>query len=192
VCRSGFRSSSWWSAPRRWSSQLTPRTTAAQRTQSASWLSARPNRVTARRLFCFASLVIVLVRGRQRRGKERSAAAPQLGRNQRNEANFVDVSPGYDCRGVGGYIASPAGASQGRTRQGLALRTMEGTTGQHSERVIEPLWFYRSHAEHTGLANEPKPLSHLIGVRNKIYGQPGNCNVVGFESRGVAQIYPES
>jgi len=53
VCRSGFRSSSWWSAPRRWSSQLTPRTTAAQRTQSASWLSARPNRVTARIvLFC--------------------------------------------------------------------------------------------------------------------------------------------
>ena len=77
VCRSGFRSSSWWSAPRRWSSQLTPRTTAAQRTQSASWLSARPNRVTARRLFCFASLVIVLVRGRQRarEGAQRSSAA---------------------------------------------------------------------------------------------------------------------
>jgi len=52
VCRSGFRSSSWWSAPRRWLSRLTPRTTAAQRPQSASWLSARPNRVTPRRVFC--------------------------------------------------------------------------------------------------------------------------------------------
>ena len=172
VCRSGFRSSSWWSAPRRWSSQLTPRTTAAQRTQSASWLSARPNRVTARIvLFCeFGD------RAREgtptSRGKERSAAAPQLGRSQRNEANFVDVSPANDCGGVGGCIASPAGASQGRTRQGLALRTMESTTGQHSERVIEPLWFYRSHAGHTGLANEPKPVPHLIVVRNKSMVSP--------------------
>ena len=154
VCRSGIRSSSWWSAPRR--------------------------------VICFCEAGDRAREGTPTsRGKERSAAAPQLGRNQRNEANFVDVFPGYDCGGVGGCIASPAGASQGRTRQGLALRTMEGTTGQHSERVIEPLWFYRSHAEHTGLANEPKPLSHLIVVRNKIYGQPGGCNVVGFETRGA-------
>jgi len=52
---------------------------------------------------------------------------------------------------------------------------MESTTGQHSERVIESLWFYRSHAEHTGLANEPKPLSHLIVVINKKPGAwPGS------------------
>ena len=141
VCRSGFRSSLWWSALRRWSSRLTPRTTAAQRTQSASWPSARTSRVTSRRVSCLCELGVVLVRGRQRarEGAQRGSAATWS--SQRNEANLVDVSPRNDCGGVGGHFASPAGASQGRTRQGLALRTMESTTEQHSERVIEPLWF---------------------------------------------------
>ena len=44
---------------------------------------------------------------------------------------------------------------------------MESATGQHSERVIEPLWFYRSHADHTALANELKPVSNLIIVKNQ-------------------------
>jgi hypothetical protein len=65
-------------------------------------------------LFCFASLVIVLVRGRQRAGG-RSAA-----RQRRNSVGVKGMKLillmfllAYDCGGVGGCIASPAGASQG-------------------------------------------------------------------------------
>jgi hypothetical protein len=84
-----------------------------------------------------------------------------------NAANLVDVSPGNGCVGVGGCPASPARASPGRTRQGLALRTVESTTGAHSERLSESLWFYWAHADHTGLANQPKPVFHLVVVKEK-------------------------
>ena len=92
--------------------------------------------------------------------------ASQLGRSFGNAANFVDVSPSNDCVGVSGCTASPAGASPGRTRQGLALQAVESTTAAHSERVSQPLRLYRSQANHTDLANRRKPVFHLLVVKS--------------------------
>jgi len=53
----------------------------------------------------------------------------------------------------------------------------------------------------TSAAGSRTPVGRVSAARDEdrrrlphkqIYGQPGGCNVVGFETGGLAQIYPES